>query len=132
MNGEGGEVDDTGGGFGVDLVEWDVEDGAIGLAQVIVWDVGSDADDLVDRLIGAAFKSAADGVQAREEGRLYSLRGPTVNEFLSPELNSQAFQVMRLIDSDDFFRHLRNKIIRSLPTENNSAMVIPVHSRWNQ
>src|SRR3984957_9080765 len=68
VNGEGGEVDDTGGGFGVDFVEGDVEDGAAGFAQVVVWDVGSDADNFVDRLIGTAFKSTADGVLAGEEG----------------------------------------------------------------
>src|ERR1700728_898682 len=68
VNGEGGEVDDTGGGFGVDFVEGDVEDGAAGLAQVVVWDVGSDADNFVDRVIGTAFKGAADGVLAGEEG----------------------------------------------------------------
>src|SRR5580658_60621 len=47
--------------------EGGVEDGAAGFAQVVVWDVGSDADNFVDRLIGAAFKGAADGVLAGEE-----------------------------------------------------------------
>src|SRR6202034_793170 len=51
-----------------DFVEGDVEDGAAGLAQVVVWDVGSDADNFVDRVIGTAFKGAADGVLAGEEG----------------------------------------------------------------
>jgi hypothetical protein len=67
VNGEGGEVDDLGGGFVVDCVEGDVEDGAVGLAQIVVRDVGSDADDLIDGLIGTAFKGAADGVLAGEE-----------------------------------------------------------------
>ena len=49
VNDEGGEVDGLGGGFVVDFVEGDVEDGAVGLAQVVVRDVGGDADDLVAR-----------------------------------------------------------------------------------
>jgi hypothetical protein len=40
VNGEGGEVDDPGGGFVVDFGEGDVEDGAAGLAQLAVRDVG--------------------------------------------------------------------------------------------
>ena len=66
VNGEGGEVDDTGGGFVADFVEGDVEDGAAGLAQVVVREVGGDADNRVDGLIGTAFKGAADGVLAGE------------------------------------------------------------------
>src|SRR5882757_2483626 len=68
VNGEGSEVDGLGGGFLVDFDEGDIEDGAAGLAQLAVRDVGGDADDLVERLIGTAFKGAADGVLAREEG----------------------------------------------------------------
>jgi hypothetical protein len=68
VNGEGGEADGPGGGFVVDFVEGDVEDSAAGLAQVVVRDVGDDADDLVDGLIGAAFKGVADRVLAGEEG----------------------------------------------------------------
>jgi hypothetical protein len=47
VNGEGGEVYDLGGGFIVDFVEGGVEDGAAGLAEVAVRDVGGDGDDLV-------------------------------------------------------------------------------------
>ncbi len=56
VNDEGGEVDEPGAGFVVDFVEGDVEDGAAGLAQIVVRDVGGDADDLVEGLIGAAFE----------------------------------------------------------------------------
>ena len=68
VKGEGGEADDRRGGLVVDFGEGDVEDGAAGLAQVVVRDVGDDADDLVEGLIGTAFKGAADGVLAGEEG----------------------------------------------------------------
>jgi hypothetical protein len=68
VNGEGGEVDDTRGGFVVDFGEGDVENGAAGLAQVVVRDVGGDGDNLVDGLIGTAFKGVADRVLAGEEG----------------------------------------------------------------
>ena len=65
VNDEGGEVDSLGGGLVVDYVDGDVEDGAVGLAQVVVGDVGGDADNLVERLIGAALEGAADRVLAR-------------------------------------------------------------------
>ena len=68
VNGEGGEVDERGSGFVVDFDEGDVEDGAAGLTQLAVRDVGDDGDDLVEGLIGTAFKGAADRVLAREEG----------------------------------------------------------------
>jgi hypothetical protein len=68
VDGERGKVDDTGGRFGVDFVEGDVEDGATGFAQVVVWDVGGDPDNFVDRLIATALEGAADGVLTGEEG----------------------------------------------------------------
>src|SRR5262249_17033677 len=48
VNHEGGEVDDPGCGLFVDFVEGDVKDGAAGLAQVVVRDVGGQADDFVE------------------------------------------------------------------------------------
>ena len=68
VNGEGGEARPPRGGFVVDFGEGDVEDGAAGFTQVVVRDVGGDADNLVEGLIGAAFKGAADGVLAGEKG----------------------------------------------------------------
>jgi hypothetical protein len=68
VNGKRGEAHGLGGGFIVDFVKRDVEDRTVRLAQLAVRSVGGDPDDLVDRLIGAAFKGAADGVLAREEG----------------------------------------------------------------
>src|SRR5581483_3656940 len=68
VNHEGGEVDNRGGGFAVDFVEGDVEDGAAGLAQVVVSGVGGDAYDFVEGLIGSALKRPADRVLAGEEG----------------------------------------------------------------
>src|SRR5581483_113777 len=68
VNHEGGEVDNRGGGFAVDFVEGDVEDGAAGLAQVVVRGVGGDAYDFVEGLIGSALKRPADRVLAGEEG----------------------------------------------------------------
>src|SRR5579863_140004 len=68
MYNEGGEAFDRGCRFIVDSIEGDVENGAIGLAQVVVRHVGGDADDLVEGSIGAACKGAADGVLAWEEG----------------------------------------------------------------
>src|SRR6185503_2594001 len=67
VNGESGKVDSLGSGFAVDFVKGDVEDGTVGLAEVIVWDVGDNSENLVDGLIGAAFKGVADGVLAGEE-----------------------------------------------------------------
>ncbi len=68
VNRERSEVDDARSGSGVDFVKGDVEDGETGLAEVVIWDVRGDTDDLVDGLIGAAFKGASDGVFAGEEG----------------------------------------------------------------
>ena len=68
VNDESGEVDDTGSGFSVDCVDGNVEDGEVGLSQVVVRDVRGDANDRVEGLIGTAFKGAADGVLAGEEG----------------------------------------------------------------
>ncbi|MGA8086611.1 MAG: hypothetical protein WCA10_04845 [Terracidiphilus sp.] len=42
VNDKGGEAFDRGGGFAVDYCEGDVEDSAIGLAHVVVRDVGGD------------------------------------------------------------------------------------------
>ncbi len=64
VNHEGGEAFERGRGFAVDAGEGDVEDWAVCLAQVVVRDVGGDADDLIEGPIVAARKGAADGVPA--------------------------------------------------------------------
>ena len=67
VNHEGGKADGPRRGFVVPFSKGNVEDGAIGRAQVVVRCVGGDADDPVDGLVGAAFKSAADRVLAWEK-----------------------------------------------------------------
>ncbi len=57
VNDEGSETDSLGGGLVVDFIKRDVKDGAGGLAQIMIRDVGGDADDLVNGLIGATFKA---------------------------------------------------------------------------
>ena len=68
MNHKRGKADGAGSGFIVEPIERDEEDGAVGLAQVVVGDIGDDTDNLVHGLIGAALKGAADGVLSGEEG----------------------------------------------------------------